>query len=111
MMTFEEFKERFNELPFEDQLSIYNTYICNVDSDKEVFDIDTFEFGEMFSDFQLLVLAICNGDVDPLKPYFRIDVYGHMQSLTETEINEMIDSYVEEIYESPDSWNLYIEQD
>lgn len=111
MITFKQWKEKFDELPFNDQLSIYNTYMSEVNSDKEVYDIDTFEFGEMFSDFQQLVLAICNGDVDPLMPHFRFDVYGHMQSLTESEVNEMIDDYVEEIYENPDCWDIYIEQD
>ena len=110
-MEYNEWKEKFDELPFDYQLAIYNSYICNVDSDKEVYDVDTFEFGEMFDDFQAVILAVCNGDVDPLQPYFRFDVYGHMQSLTESEVNEMIELYAEDIYECPASWELYIEKD
>lgn len=110
-MKFEDFKEKFNDLSMDDKVRIYNECVRNLDSDKEILSIYGFEFGAMFDDFQSLLLAVCNGDVDPMLEYFRFDVYGHMESLHDSDIEDMIDDYIEEIFDDKSYWEDYIEDD
>ena len=109
-MTFKKFEEKFNELSVSDRLSIYNDYTVNYgDPDREVFNFDEEFFDLAFTDKMEVCRATVFGKVNFNDEYIHFNAYGNLESLSEYEALCEIEGMLEEIYDIPSAWEMYIE--
>lgn len=112
-MTFEQFKEKFDDLNFRERFEIYNEYCMeHGDPDNQLFDFDEDFFNTFFHSPIEAARAIFFGDVQNwMDEYVRFDGYGNLESLTEHTAESVIDDAIEDIFEYKDTWEDYIEDE
>ena len=108
-MTFDKFKDLFINLSISDRLKIYNEYCMNYAGDDDcIYELDEEFFEAMFSDKMEVCRATVYGDVDFSCGYIRLNAYGNLESIMESEALDEIESVLEEIYVHEDIWAYYI---
>lgn len=111
-MDYEVFKEEFDNLSLSEKLSIYNKYCLNYGSNEpiEYFEEDFFEY--CFSNKMEVARAVYFGDIKSwTDEYIRFNAYGNLESLSESDVLDEIDNYVEDIFECEDIWKDYIDSE
>lgn len=114
-ISLEKFTEEFKNLTDREKIAIYNDY-CMVhgDSDNMLYDFDE-EFFEMAFEGKE-PMEICRatffGDIKSWSDeYIRFNAYGNLESLSEFDVVEETEDYIEEIYDYEDVWEGYIESE
>ena len=112
-MKYEVFKEKFNELSTSEKLSIFNNYcIEHGDADNEIHSFDEEFFETYFSNPMEAARATFFGEIESWSDeYIKFNGYGNLESMTEYEVLEDIENYLEEIFDNPDTWEDYIEDE
>ena len=112
-MKYEVFEEKFKELSIGERLSIFNTYcIEHGDSDNEIYSFDEEFFETFFSNPMEAARATFFGKINSwTDEYIKINVYGNLESMSEYDVLEEIDYYLEEIFDNTDTWEDYIDND
>lgn len=112
-MRYEVFEEKFKELSIGEKLSIFNTYcIEHGDPDNEIYSFDEEFFETYFSNPMEAARATFFGKIESWNDeYIKFNGYGNLESMTEYEVSEDIDNYLEEIFDNPDTWENYIEDE
>lgn len=110
-MKYETFVEKFNELWTSEKIAIFNEYCLEYgDSDNMLnsFDEDFFEMA--FSNPMEAARATFFGDIQNWSDeYIRFNGYGNLESVSEYDVDEEIDGYLEDIFEHEDVWEDYID--
>lgn len=110
-MKYETFVEKFNELSTSEKIAIFNEYCLEYgDSDNMLnsFDEDFFEMA--FSNPMEAARATFFGDIKNWSDeYIRFNGYGNLESVSEYDVEDEIDGYLEEIFEHEDVWDNYID--
>lgn len=112
-MTLEQFTERFNDLSTCEKVSIYNNYqVEHGDPDDMLNPFDKDFFDLCFDgDPMEAARATHFGEIDWNDEYIRFDVYGNLESVNEFEAKTMIEDEIEDIFEHPDVWKDYMEDE
>lgn len=112
-MKYEVFEEKFKELSIGERLSIFNTYcIEHGDSDNEIHSFDEEFFNTYFSDPMEAARATFFGKIESwMDEYIKFNAYGNLESMSEYEVLGEIDYYLEEIFDNPDTWEDYIDNE
>ena len=112
-MKYETFEEKFKELSIGERLSIFNTYcIEHGDPDKEIHSFDEEFFETYFRDPMEAARATFFGKINSwMDEYIRFNAYGNLESMNEYDVLEEIDNYLEEIFDNPDTWEDYIDNE
>lgn len=110
-ITFEQFKEAFDELDFDERFIIYNNWAIETNcADDEIFEFTDDFFDEMFSKPSDAVRAMHFGNIKSWNDeYIRFNGYGNLESHTETEVEEMMERDLRDIFRCETSWNDYID--
>ena len=112
-MRYETFVEKFGELSTSEKVNIFNEYCIEYgDSDNMLnsFDEDFFEMA--FSNPMEAARATFFGDIQNWSDeYIRFDGYGNLESVNEYDVDNEIEGYLEDIFENPDTWEGYIDDD
>ena len=104
--------EEFDNLSLSDKLSIYNEYCINYGSNEpiEYFEEDFFEC--YFSNKVEVARAVYFGNIQSwTDDYIRFNAYGNLESLSEFDVIDEINDYVEDIFECEDIWKDYIDSE
>ena len=112
-MKYEKFEELFNELSTSEKVDIYNRYCeesSHYDNTIYVFDEEFFEI--CFSSPMDAARAVFFGNIQNWSDdYIRFNGYANLESLSESDAENEINDYLEEIFDYPKSWEDYIEDD
>ena len=110
-MKYETFEEKFKKLSMSERLSIFNTYCLeHGDPDVQIHSFDEEFFEIYFSNPMDAARATFFGEIDSWSDeYIRFNGYGNLESMNEYEVSEKIDNYIEEIFDNPDTWEWYID--
>ena len=113
-MKYEVFEEKFKELSIGERLSIFNTYcIEHGDPDDQIHSFDEEFFNVYFENNPMeAVRAAFFGKIESWNDeYIKFNAYGNLESMSEYEVLGEIDYYLEEIFDNPDTWRDYIDDD
>ena len=113
-MNLEQFTDKFENLNISDKIGIFNQYCSeHGNPDNQIFDFDDEFFNIFFSDDNKMNIcrATCYGNVTYTDPYIRFNAYGNLESFSDYDAKNEIEDYIEEIFEYPDTWEDYIEED
>lgn len=112
-MKYEVFEEKFKELSTSEKLTIFNMYCCeHGDPDKEIQPFDDEFFSVYFTDPIDAARATFFGNIKNwMDDYIRFNAYGNLESMTEDDALEEIDNYLEEIFDNPDTWEDFIDNE
>ena len=109
-MKYEVFEEKFKELSIGEKIAIFNNYIPN--GDNEIYSFDEEFFETYFSNPMEAARATFFGEIESWSDeYIKFNGYGNLESMTEYEVLEDIENYLEEIFDNPDTWEDYIEDE
>lgn len=115
MITFEKFKELFDELETSEKVSIFNSYCYeHGDADNALEAFDEEFFNTYFDGVE--PIEICRatffGNIQSWNDdYIRFNAYGNLESVSEFDAEDYVNDYIEDIYNCPDVWEDYIEDD
>ena len=115
MITFEKFKELFDELSTETKISIFNNYCYeHGDADDALEAFDEEFFNTYFDGAE--PIEICRatffGNIQSWSDdYIHFNAYGNLESVSEFDAEDYVNDYIEDIYNCPDVWEDYIEDD
>jgi hypothetical protein len=112
-MKYETFEEKFRELSIGERIAVFNTYcIEHGDPGNEIHSFDEEFFNTYFSDPMEAARATFFGDIQNWSDdYIRFNAYGNLESMGEYEVLGEIDNHLEEIFDNPDTWEDYIEDE
>ena len=112
-MTYEKFEEKWNELTFEEQLSIYNNFIdeeCKAEG--HIYDFDEDFFTDSFRTPIQAARATYFGKIGSWADEFiTFDSYGNLKSLNKYEVEKCMEEDLWYIYDNERFWQNYIEED
>ena len=110
-MKYETFVEKFNELSRSEKVAIFNEYCMEYGNSDDMLNSFDEEFFDMaFSNPMDAARATFFGNIKSWSDeYIRFNGYGNLESVSEYDVDEEIDGYLEEIFEHPDTWDDYIE--
>lgn len=111
-MTLEQFKEKFNDLRTSEKVSIYNEYqLEHGDPDDMLNSFDEDFFNTYFEGKPMdAVRAAYFGEIHWADEYIRFNGYGNLESVSSFSVDEIIEDEIEEIFNHPDTWEDYIEE-
>ena len=112
-MTYEAFLEKFNDLPLEDKVTIFNEYcIEHGDPDNRLSEFDEEFFHLNFTDPMEAASATFFGNIKNWSDEFiRFNAYRNLESFSKYEVDNEIEGYLEEIFKCSDTWSDYIEDE
>jgi hypothetical protein len=112
-MTYETFVEKFKELSTSEKIAIFNEYCLEYgDSDNMLNSFDEEFFNTYFSDPMEAARATFFGDIKSWSDeYIRFNGYGNLESVSAYDVDEEIEGYLEEIFDNPDTWEDYIDDE
>ena len=113
-MKYEVFEEKFKELSIGERLSIFNTYcIEHGDPNDQIHSFDEEFFNVYFENNPMeAVRSAFFGKIESWNDeYIKFNAYGNLESMTEYDVLEEIDNYLEEIFGNPDTWEDYIDNE
>lgn len=109
-MKFDKFAEKFFDLDTETKVSIFNKWCENNASSEECLHEFTEEFlQDNFESYMDLVKAMCDGNLNYYDDYVHFDVWGDLKGVSESDVDLIIDEYLEDIYADTDLWDMYID--
>jgi len=112
-MTYEKFEEKWNELTFEEQLSIYNTFLdeeCKAEG--HIYEFDEDFFTNSFSTPMQAARATYFGKIESWADEFiTLDAYGNLKSLNKYEVKKRMEEDLWYIYDNERFWQNHIEED
>ena len=109
-MKYEVFEEKFKELSIGEKIAIFNNYIP--DGDNEIYTFDEEFFETFFSNPMEAARATFFGKINSwTDEYIKINAYGNLESMSEYDVLEEIDYYLEEIFDNTDTWEDYIDNE
>ena len=110
-MELETFKNKFDELDFNDRLSIFNQYCSEYrGGDGEVHEFTDDFFNEMFEKPYDAARALFFGKVDSWSDdYVKFNAYGNLESMNEWDVEKEMSEFVEEIFDNQEVWQDYID--
>ena len=114
-MTLERFEELFSELTMRERVSIYNNYCFEHGCADEALE----EFGDEFFETYFSnanPIEVCRatffGNIQNWNDeYIRFNAYGNLESVDEFDARDIIQNHIEEIFDYPDCWEDYIEDE
>lgn len=104
------FKKEFKSLSEDVQIEIACRYFAEFEKDLEVYAMNTFDdmmYGESPTKISYYLMR---GVFDIEEDYFKL-VDGKLYSFTTTQVLELVDMYVDKIYEYEYLWDDYIHLD
>lgn len=112
-MTLEVFTDKFNDLSVSNKVAIFNEFCLeHGDSNNMLNYFDEEFFSMVFSNPMEAARATFFGDIDSWSDeYIRFNAYGNLESLSEYQAESEIEDYIEDIFEYPDVWEDYIDDD
>lgn len=111
-MKYEVFADLFNDLDSETKVSIFNAYASEYRPDDQLFDFDEDFLNTYFIDPASCARALFFGDVKNwCDEYIRFNGYGNLESLSKYEVDDYINNYVDDIFNHPEIWCDYIDDD
>lgn len=109
MITFDEFYELYLDLSMSERIAIYNKYCDKYDGENKIEENEGYALAEYFTDIWDALRAAQYGEYDVNDEYFVVNSYGNLDSFFDTGAMEIINSYIESIYEDVSLWKDYIE--
>lgn len=112
-MTLEVFTEKFNDLSVSNKVAIFNEFCLeHGDSDNMLYSFDEEFFSMSFSNPMEAARATFFGNIESWSDeYIRFNAYGNLESLSDYKAESEIEDYIEDIFEHPDVWEDYIDDD
>lgn len=112
-MTYERFEEEFNNLTASEKIGVYNEYCSESNNgDDAIYEFTKNFFREFFSDPYDAARATFFGHIESWNDeYIRFNAYGNLESLSEYEALHEIEYVLEEIYDCPSAWEMYIDDE
>ena len=112
-MTYERFEEEFNNLTASEKIGVYNEYCSESNNgDDAIYEFTEDFFREFFSDPYDAARAVFFGHIESWNDeYIRFNGYGNLESLSEYEALHEIEYVLEEIYDHPSAWEMYIDEE
>ena len=109
-MNYEEFEEKYYTLNTAERIAMYNDWCAETGNENiEYFDDDFFD--NFFESKMEVCRATCYGEVNFTDEFIRLNAYGNLESLTERDALDIVETYLEDIYEHEDIWEKYIDND
>ena len=111
-MTEKRFKEKFMELSFWDKIGCYNEFAMRKNQDYPIFNrIDEQFFVDNFQSYMSLAENIGKLGIDMDNEVIFFDFYGDLATLSREDAEEAVNQCVCSIYDYPDIWANYIDED
>ena len=112
-MTLEVFTDKFTDLSVSNRVAIFNEFCLEYgNSDNMLYSFDEDFFSMAFSNPMEAARATYFGDIESWNDeYIRFNAYGNLESLSEYSVEGEIEYYIEDIFEHPDVWEDYIDDD
>lgn len=112
-MTLEVFTDKFNDLSVSNKVAIFNEFCLeHGDSNNMLNYFDEEFFSMAFSNPMEAARATFFGGIESWSDeYIRFNAYGNLESLSEYQAESEIEYYIEDIFEHPDVWEDYIDDD
>lgn len=111
MITFEQFNEKFLELYMSERIDIYNSYCDEFDLDARIEDNESYNMSVYFEDVIDALRAAEYGEYSVTDDYFKLNIYGNLESFGDLDVMEYIDEKIDDIYGHPEFWKEYIDPD
>ena len=106
-MTFEDFEQKFYELNTAQRIGLYNDWCAETGNEYiEYFDENFFD--TYFSDKMEVCRATVYGEVNFSDEFIRLNAYGNLESLTESEAMAIIEGNLKDIFEYESVWKEYV---
>lgn len=111
-MTYDVFLDKWNELADEDKINCFNEYAREYNADEELFSFDEDFFNTFFTSPLDAVRACFFGNIESWNDdYIKFNGYANLESLSTYQAAEHADDYTEEIFNYPEIWLQYIDED
>lgn len=112
-MTYDKFTTAWAELDRESKIILFNEYAQEYDPDDQLFVFEDDFFKEFYSDNPAEAVRACFfGNIQSLgDEWLRFNGYGNLVSLSDYEAEEWANDHEQEIYEHPEIWDEYIDDD
>lgn len=111
-MNYETFLDKWNELADEDKINCFNEYAREYNADEELFLFDEDFFNTFFTSPLDAVRACFFGNIESWSDeYIKFNGYANLESLSDYQAAAHADDYTEEIFNHPEIWLQYIEED
>lgn len=112
-MSREEFEQWYYTLSMDERISIFKEYCIEYgDSEDAIYEFDDDFFDVCFSSKMEVCRATFFGKINNwFDPYIRLNVYGNLESLDEDDALAIIGDALDNIYEHPDIWEQYTNDD
>lgn len=111
-MTKERFETLWNECSSSEKVNMFKDYCSYYGCDDEFFNFDDEFFDIFFAEKPMeAARATCFGNVTWSDPYIKFNGYGNLESLSEYEVEELCDEYMETIFEHENIWEDYIHEE
>lgn len=111
-MKYEDFKNEWQDLSTEDKVNLHNDYCREHDADNEIFEFTDDFLNEMFSEPAECARALFFGNVKNwCDKYIRFNGYANLVSMDDYEADDFCEMFVSEIYDHPELWQEYIDDD
>lgn len=102
-MTYEEFEQKYYELNISQRIALYNDWCAETGNENiEYFDEDFFDL--YFADKMEVCRATAYGEVNFTDEFIRLNVYGNLESFSESEALAIIESNLKDIFEYKSVW-------
>lgn len=103
LTRYEYFCELFDELTYEERITLVNMYFSEYDFDNYIHEFTEDFFNTYFTSPLEAAQRVFFGNIQNwCDPYIRFNGYGNLESLTDYQAAEIADSYKVEIYENID---------
>lgn len=111
-MTYEKFEEKWNELTFDEQLSIYNNFLdAERKTEGHIYEFDE-DFFNLFQTPMQAARATYFGKIESWADEFiMLDAYGNLKSLNDYEVKKLMEEDLWYIYDNEIFWLNYIEEE
>lgn len=111
-MKLETFREKFSNLDSFEKVNIYNEFCLEHGDPDRIFEVFDDEFFDTFTKPIDVARATFFGKIQSWSDdYIRFNAYGNLESFTYYEAAKEAEDCVDDIYEYPDVWSGYIEDD
>lgn len=112
-MTYDNFTTAWAELDRNDKINLFNEYAREYNPDNQLFEFTDDFFNEFFSGNPAEAVRACFfGNIQNWSDgWLRFNGYGNLVSLSDYEAEEWANDYQGEIYEHPEIWGEYIDDE
>lgn len=109
-MTYDKFTTAWAELDRNEKINLFNEYAQEHDPDDQLFEFTDDFFSEFYSDNPAEAVRACFfGNIQNwCDDWLRFNGYGNIVSLSDYEAEEWANDHMQEIYDHPEIWGEYI---